>query len=49
LEGRDGAERLHRDRYHEAERIYVSEVDPKSRADVIIDNTDFANPVVIQW
>jgi uridine kinase len=49
LEGRDGAERLHRDRYHEAERIYVSEVDPESRADVIIDNTDFANPVVIQW
>ena len=48
-EGRDEAERLHRDRYHVAEQIYVDEVDPKAKADVIIDNTDFANPVVIRW
>jgi uridine kinase len=46
-EGRDEAECVHRDRYHVAEQIYVSEVDPKAKADVIIDNTDFANPVVI--
>ena len=48
-EGRDQAERLHRDRYHVAEQPYVSEVDPKVKADAIIDNTDFANPVVIRW
>ncbi len=43
-EGRAEAERLHRDRYHESERIYIAEVDPLSKADVVIDNTDFANP-----
>ncbi|MFA5883144.1 MAG: hypothetical protein WDA60_04790 [Acidimicrobiia bacterium] len=49
LEGRDEAERLHRDRYHVAEQIYVTEVDPKAKADVIIDNTDCTHPVVIRW
>ncbi len=47
-EGRAEAERLHRDRYHESERIYIAEVDPKSRADIIIDNTDFANPELVR-
>jgi uridine kinase len=47
LEGWDGAERLHRDRYHVAEQIYVTEVNPKAKADAIIDNTDYANPVVV--
>jgi len=45
LEGRDEAERLHRDRYRIGELIYVSEVNPKSRADLVIDNGDYANPV----
>lgn len=49
MEGVAGAERLHRDRYHVAEQLYVSEVDPKRKADVVIDNTDFANPVVVRW
>lgn len=41
------AERLHRDRYHAAETLYVAEVDPVSRADVVIDNRDFARPRVL--
>jgi uridine kinase len=45
-EGRAEAQRLHRDRYHASEQIYIDEVDPKSRADVVIDNTEFASPVL---
>lgn len=45
--GADAAERLHRDRYHAAESIYVAEVDPVSRCDVAIDNCDFAAPRII--
>lgn len=48
FEGFEEAERLHRDRYHKAEQIYIAEVDPLSRADVVIDNTDFANPVLVR-
>jgi uridine kinase len=44
LEGRDEATRVHRDRYHAAELIYLAEVEPRSVADVVIDNRDFANP-----
>lgn len=44
LEGVEEATSLHRDRYHAAQKVYLSEVDPLSRADVIIDNSDFANP-----
>jgi uridine kinase len=49
LEGWNGADRVHRDRYHVAEQIYLSEVNPKAKADAIIDNTDYANPVVVRW
>jgi uridine kinase len=48
MEGADEAERLHRDRFHPGERLYVEEVDPRSRADLVIDNTDFANPVIVR-
>lgn len=48
VEGREAAERIHRDRYHEAERIYVDEVDPVARADVVVDNTDFSSPVIVE-
>jgi len=44
MEGLAGATRVHRDRYHAAELIYLAEVDPISLADVMIDNRDFANP-----
>lgn len=43
-EGRPEALALHAERYQPAERIYLDEVDPRSRADVVIDNTDFAAP-----
>lgn len=46
-EGREEAERLHQDRYHASEQIYLDEVDPKSMADVIVDNSDFAHPFVV--
>ena len=48
MEGQAEAERLHRDRYQAAEHIYVDEVDPVRLADLVIDNTDFANPVVLE-
>jgi uridine kinase len=47
-EGRAEAERLHRDRYQASEQIYLSEVDPKAKAELIIDNTDYATPQVIR-
>ncbi len=47
LEGLDQATRVHRDRYHVAEAIYLAEVEPKKIADVIIDNRDFARPRVL--
>jgi uridine kinase len=46
-EGAQEALRVHRDRHHAAEMIYLAEVDPKSLADLIIDNSDFARPVVL--
>jgi uridine kinase len=47
MEGLDGATRVHRDRYHAAELIYIAEVEPTSLADVLIDNRDFATPRVL--
>lgn len=44
----DGAARLHRDRYHEAELLYISEVGPVAKADVVIDNNDFARPRIVE-
>ena len=40
------ATKVHRDRYHAAVRIYLTEADPRSRADVVIDNHDFARPAI---
>jgi uridine kinase len=45
MEGLEEAVRGHH-RYHAAEQIYLAEVDPMSLADLIIDNSDFANPRV---
>jgi len=47
LEGKDEALRLHQDRYHKSEEIYIDEVDPKPKADVIVDNSNFAQPSII--
>ncbi len=38
-EGASQAEALHRDRYGPAEAIYIAEVDPVARADIVVDNT----------
>ncbi|WP_319458425.1 uridine kinase [Micromonospora sp. RTP1Z1] len=43
-EGAEAAERLHRDRYLAAARVYLAEADPVRRADVVVDNADFARP-----
>jgi uridine kinase len=47
LEGATAAARVHRDRYGAAESIYLAEVGPRSLADLVIDNSDFARPAVV--
>jgi uridine kinase len=47
MEGAAAAARVHRDRYHAAELIYLAEVRPRSLADIVIDNRDFANPRIL--
>ena len=46
-EGEAEAARVHRGRYQVAETIYLAEVRPLARADVIIDNRDFTRPAII--
>ena len=42
------AEVVHRDRYGVAESIYLQEVDPMRLADVVVDNSDFAHPRIME-
>lgn len=42
------AEALHRDRYLASEMLYMSEVDPCSFVEVIVDNTDFDRPRLLR-
>ncbi len=44
----DAAEALHRERYLAAELLYVDEVDPRSFAELVIDNTDFDRPRLLR-
>jgi len=46
LEGYDEAVRLHDTRYRLGEQLYIDEVQPQRRADVVIDNTDIDAPRV---
>jgi uridine kinase len=46
-EGAAEAERVHRDRYQVAEQVYLAEVDPRGRADLVVDNTDLARPRLV--
>jgi hypothetical protein len=39
--------RLHTDRYAVGEAIYVEEVDPLRRADLVVDNTDLDHPRLV--
>lgn len=48
-DGVDEATRVHRDRYGAAEELYIAEVDPVLRADVVIDNHDWAAPRALRW
>ncbi len=48
-EGSAGAaEALHRGRYLAAELLYMEEVDPRTEADVIVENTDFDRPRLLR-
>ncbi len=47
-EGVDGATRVHRDRYHVAEALYVAEVGPVALADIVVDNEDYARPRILR-
>lgn len=42
--GLDQARELHRDRYLASEAIYIDEIDPRTRADIVMDNTSFPAP-----
>lgn len=44
----EAAVQLHRDRYQAAELLYISEVGPIAHADVVIDNNDFARPMIVE-
>jgi uridine kinase len=46
-EGFEAATFVHRYRYGVAEEIYIEEVNPCALADVRIDNTDFARPLIL--
>jgi uridine kinase len=46
--GAVAAEALHRDRYLVGEQLYISEVDPCSFVEVIVDNTDFDHPRIVR-
>ena len=46
-EGAEEAARVHRDRYHAAAAIYLAEADPRSLADLTIDNKDFSRPRIL--
>ena len=48
LEGRVEAERLHRERFQAGEEIYLAEVDPRSKADTVIENTTIDCPVILR-
>jgi uridine kinase len=45
---RDNDEAIHRDRYLKAEQIYLAEVEPLRYMDVVIDNSTFARPLLLQ-
>ena len=46
-EGIDEATRVRRDRYGPAEELYIAEVRPLSRSNLIIDNNDYSRPRIL--
>lgn len=47
LGGVDDAKKKYQSRYHAASRLYINECNPENVADVVIDNSDYENPVLI--
>jgi uridine kinase len=47
-DGTEAAALVHQDRYATAEAIYIAEEDPVARADVVIDNHDWAAPRILR-
>jgi uridine kinase len=47
LEGYEEAARLHTTRFRVGEQLYVDEVRPTRKASIVIDNTDFGNPIFV--
>jgi uridine kinase len=43
-DGHDLTAERHKTRYQAAELIYVAEIDPRSVADLVIDNTNITEP-----
>jgi uridine kinase len=46
-EGIEEATRVRRARYEPAERIYIAEVSPISKSDLVIDNNDYSRPKIL--
>jgi len=46
LEGYDEAIRLHTTRFSVGERLYLDEVEPTRKADIVINNTDVESPTI---
>jgi len=46
-EGVEEATRVRRERYGPAEAIYVAEVAPRAKVDLVIDNNDLSNPRIV--
>lgn len=46
--GRDANPEVHATRYEPAEDLYLTEVDPVTRADVVIDHADVTRPVLLR-
>lgn len=46
--GRDGNPEVHVTRYEPSEDLYLTEVDPRAQADVVVDNSDLTTPVIIR-
>jgi uridine kinase len=46
--GASASDALHRDRYLASELVYLREVEPRDRADVVVDNNDFDAPRLLR-
>jgi uridine kinase len=47
LGGVEEAEKKFLARYHAASQMYIDQINPEEKADIIIDNSDFENPLIL--